>query len=738
MSSLFSIFYPSSPKVPDIIIVRNNDDGINSNRQVNADNEIESLAARTLKSENYSGSKKDLTSRLANLHPSQIDHLLNWVGTTSHTEEKRPFEYLERLMSLLTPEQIEAALQQRHEGNFEAIDQAQRQIEQALFWLKTAEKPPSPSLIYACAAYLMNVIQMTIEAGIMFTGVDRFLVKPNDPLAFQGAQFFTYMGIFLGLESGLRSLFEPTLDEIQRGIVPNLTILNNIRLITVACMIVVGIATILYQKYLKREDTHIEGFQNLTLLTRQEGLHGNKHAKEHVQNLIGSVSANEEHTLFIGSPGAGKPTAQELAYFLANDERTDGKNKKVYYIDTGIFNNPAGVQKLEQIINALGNDRKNFVFAFEYFHLIYHPVDGRPESGLANYLNRLVSDKENSPHIIGITDYQCYSYFTPPLGWQYNTVSMGEPSRESVLSELTETLIREAPELTVEDDILTYLYDKTRDAFSSSYPPVQPDIFSSVLSQAIKAVKTLPFSKKSEKIKSLEGEKAKTIAENARRRKNITDTNELDKDIRKKTAKLNKQKARFTALYESQNQMVAAKHRLDELTVKVAAIEPAKKASYGPLIKEFLQAHELYRNWCSRVESLESGERSYRRLDKTIVDHVIKEQLDIQDKCRSKMSMPPMPGPHPSMSHNSRMHQSGTPQSGMYQDGMHQSGTYQNSTTSYGMPQSGMHHSMTSYGMPQAGMGPTQYSYMPPQQYQQYPQEVEREKGDSSEFGDLT
>jgi ATPase family associated with various cellular activities (AAA) len=599
-------------------------------QEINAEQFLH-IMQNALSAEQFPNTKNFLKRTFKDLTPSDVKFLLNVMKEIPRSEERNPFEYLERFMSLLTTEQLESNLKLIYGDNFSTIQGAKEQLKVAEIWLKATSKAPLQGIFYRSTKYLVKTIHMMIEAVLNRTGIHAFIVDSNDPYAFQGYALINYVNAFLALETNIRNYLIPK-TKPTAGINPYPNLLKHVRLVTIASIISLLILARGYIKYFKQDPTTIDGFQNLSDQTKTGELQEVPCREIFLPTLSSSLEEStggiKFHTMLIGPTGAGKTsTMKGFAQAIANGEFPKLKDKQVLYINTANFSNERGRDQLQEIISGLKDRIENYIFIFDEIHTACR---SRLAEDLKTYLD---PGPEGIPYLIGATtDKEYYRDIyskDPAFMRRFRVLTMNPPSQDEVIDSLNKHLLKHAPMLFLETGTITYLYEQTKKAFPDQ---AQPYMSCLILSQAIKSVTDFSFSEVENQI--MENEQQQTCAFSKKAVEhgdffeasfnlegNKEKINELSEVKRREQEKLSK-------FYELQNQMVNAKRKLYQLTLKIAKMNPLKKNENKALIHQYLQSHQIYEAWHGFVsEESHKLEGINSHLNKNVIDQVIAREF---------------------------------------------------------------------------------------------------------------
>jgi hypothetical protein len=250
------------------------------------------------------------------------------------------------------------------------------------------------------------------------------------------------------------------------------------------------IARIAYIKHFPKIPEKIAPLSNYTL----EGLERTDYSlfgREEIINKVfaqwsSSNSMTRRHPLLIGPPGVGKSEVlMEIARRIVRGEIPKGaenmKDKIVFGGEAArlLPDNPSDQSgKLDQFLIDIDPFKSKVIVALDEVHVFMSSIHGET---FGQRLKSVLDASRGLPYFIGATTQAEYDkYFAKDLAFvrRFVIIKVEELSSKDVLCSLRDLLHREYPQISITEDVLEYLYTKTKIKIKQE---AQPDISKKIL-----------------------------------------------------------------------------------------------------------------------------------------------------------------------------------------------------------------------------------------------------------------
>lgn len=430
--------------------------------------------------------KAKLKARISKIPPEQLKLTLYTIfrEECSKKTTNNLFASVHYLASLVTKEQLEAAIRTMFPDFKDALTTAKSMFHEASYFLsQTKTGAPSPQISWV--THCIESLQAALETLLSVFGVEGFF-HPTESSS-EADSKFQRISSLINFFYVLTTAIVPFVGDIVGGLVIGATFL------------IIGVASSLYPQ-LKGAPSYLPKAINWSKQARDGILpraRGRESLLKKIRDSLVLKSSPHSHPLLIGKPGIGKTHAlQALTYAIEEGNYKELKGKQVFYIHTSSLQHDVKKfggknQILSALSKAMGAYRTTIILILDDLHLAFQDQDS---SGMSSQLKILLDEgAENFPYVIGVTTDDKYmknmSMKNCALAHRFTPIFVKETTPAETETIASDFLLRHAPTLTVEDDAIAYLVKRVEECFDkrTEEPSTSLRILTGCLKQATKA-----------------------------------------------------------------------------------------------------------------------------------------------------------------------------------------------------------------------------------------------------------
>lgn len=535
------------------------------------------------------------------------EQLLTLLQSIAH--EKDGKEILERLADILSPEQIEKALQ-KEDGIEDLKKEASRYLKQA--------KSFSPSL----STRLLNCIDSTLlilESFLNSFGIAEFF-KPLESKSDAKVRAQTIMMLLqfsVLLATIVLPIFGPQTGFIIAGIMFSIWTLS------------------LVYPHIRKMPSVIVCSENWSRQYRTGKLSvggERKYILDEIARALQNEKSMKMHALLLGKSGIGKTEAvKSLVAAIEKGEYPHLKGKEVFYINTAdLINRDEGTKILARINEMLGRHRKNIILVLDEIHIA---CQKRESFVLADQLKTLLDEGEdNFQNVIGITTedefYRDIFSNNPAFARRFQKIMVQDTSLAETVHILQNTFIKQAPEILLEPGIFETIVHKSKElAKMSGVSLAQPAASLKLLYLCIKKTAETQKSLVETQIEAIQSE---IMTLSLHRKEKRAEIQKLEKQLMILEGQRNKEQIAVGRFYQKRARVKIVKEEM----YKAALSDGNRKAVLWNALLIPQMENEI------RIEAEKLGVKTM--IDEALVTEVLaEEKKNIERSNKAKQTMPP-------------------------------------------------------------------------------------------------
>lgn len=587
-------------------------------------------------STSYQAASPYLKKIFRQMKPEELDQLLK--ASASHSAGLsilKTHSGFDRLINLLTLEQIEAAIRSGHPTFEGTLDLAKEMIHHAKFYLELTHPPIVKPALHNFFSQVIRAVENVIDMIFSTLGFYQFEHDVDNDFS---ASY--RMQTLVAIVSMITSLVTISIVIVGNAILG--------AAIAGSTLLLGGAVLTLYFKYLKPAPRTIEGCQNLTtqaLIGEITSVDCRQHYFDEIASaLISSRQRLKIHPLLIGPSGVGKTEILKgFAKAVAEGRYPELKGKQIFYINTAdlipaqiisMFDSPLSLQKIKDRIRFR---REDVILIFDEIHEACR--DGK-RNNLAEQLKTLLDEGEESfPYVIGATTDKEFSKYVEAnneaLARRFKQIPVNQTDRNQTISILNKMVLHQ--HLRATPEAIKLAYDLSCELFPEK---PQPYMACRMLTQAITQLKNMRYIKLQEMI---DGERAKleknistsllgTDRDFAMRLRGENAQIRADIQALEMTLKMQKQYIEeLTALNEKIRQ-----NNEDLLKLSINVVEKKQTSALRP----FAASHFYMQTALENL--LHSRHQQYEQpqlfIDETLITKVVSEELSLQQEKKSMLT----------------------------------------------------------------------------------------------------
>jgi hypothetical protein len=593
------------------------------------------IIINALKTENFSQAKTDFKGKLEAMDASEIKILLDTLAQQACNQilTADPFEVLDRILNLMTLEQVEAAVKIKC-GNYESALKIAKEmlIEAQLVIENTEKKEVSPGII-AKIKEMFNSILIVLDTLLAGFGLsDLFTQSDNDSHANLKIQKILML---ITLLSTLTSLLVVVIGGswIAAAVTGGLFIL----LIVLAAV---------YIKFLKPSPIEIPNGVNLSDQVSKgfiPHIDGRKKTKDQLAAALIESKKTKHHPMLTGATNVGKTaTVKSLARDIVEGRYPELKGKTVFYFNVAdLLASSEGLwcdndKKLKKISEEMGRNKENVILILDNIHYAF-PDGYQPH--LANQLKYFLEAGE-FPYLISITREES-DFINKALGdasfcKHFNKIKMENTTKEETIAILYKYLLRKAPQTLIEPfekegkvhDIIEYIYNVSNGFTTTKANLTQPSAALNILAKCLHRIENEPLSK-TDKAEVIQDKMQTLILECAfsvkGKSKNLEEAAKQQIELNDVDTQLQMQQQELQSLLKSKEVLAQVKTNLYKTILKVNAAGAKSSAEKDELpLKRLAVLKYFFQEDLGNLVKAEAEKKGmHLLLTKKLVDEVM-------------------------------------------------------------------------------------------------------------------
>lgn len=558
--------------------------------------------------------QKDLKA----LSPQDLGSLLDILALELDLQK------LEQFISLLPSEAVENAVRERYPEYKEAFQSVKEMAEVAKYFFETAN-PTTPSPFSVKLSALLDSLVYALEAILGAFGIQELFSVSETPweAEFKGNKIMMLLSLFMMISG----LIAPTILPIVGGVFLGICLLS------------------LIYPYIKPRTSRLPRAVNWTKQHQEGNLlvtDGRKAIRDEMARTLIASRQTKTHVLLIGKTGVGKTeTAKSFVEAVERGDYPELKGKQIHYINTADLLQGSDFSHANKILSRLSETisrhRENFILVLDEIHMACHKNSDHPP--LSEQLKTYLDPGTHSfPYVIGITTEEEYYREiykdNAAFARRFKPIAIENTNEEETQKILNNALIKQAPYVLLDEEIIPTIFQKTVEAFGSQ--AAQPATSLKVLSQCIKKVaesEKSPLQKRIEKLQSaifaIYAKKAAAQGSGlvSYRQDGVT---ELEKELEKKQTEALQEKIDLEKLHQKIKKLASFKQELFKSALKVNAANPLRLSSKGKTtLATFLaQSHFFLPSLEEDIRQEASRLGVKVSIDSQLVDRVIEEEIE--------------------------------------------------------------------------------------------------------------
>ncbi len=392
-------------------------------------------------------------------------------------------EKMDQLAELLSLETLEAAVREQYPEHVTALETAKAMLQEAKYYLAATECKASPSL-KARLTSILDIFLSILESFIHAFGIAEFFKRPENGIDgdFKSQKIMQLLSLFTMLSGVLIPLLGPSLGAMIIG----------------GSLLAIAALSLIYP-LIKPQATALPRGENWTAQLQRGDLFVADGRQETLDKMARILTARNQHLMLLGKTGIGKTaTAKAFVQAVERGDYPELQGKKIFYFNTadllaGTEYFTSANKIFAQISETMGRHRENFILIFDEIHMACQEQEqGTLSEQLKTFLD---PGTNNFPYVIGITTeeefYREIYQHNPAFARRFQQMVIENTDDEETIKILYNALLKQAPEVLLEDNALQVLLEKTQEAFDpapAEDPPkkaAQPGTALKILLQCI-------------------------------------------------------------------------------------------------------------------------------------------------------------------------------------------------------------------------------------------------------------